>query len=237
MSLPLKKMFHYSGKELEAMSLAINFHKWIMEEFYPYLGSSIAEVGAGIGNFSRLILETPIKSLTAFEPSKNLYPLLQEAISQDKRVRAINGFFSNVHTEEGFDSILYINVLEHIKDDASELVNAHKALKLNGHLLIFVPALPCLYSDLDKQIGHFRRYVKKDLVDLTKKVGFTIVKARYFDIAGIIPWYVTIVLLKFSISRGSVSLYDKIVVPPMRLLERLIPPPIGRNVLLITKKA
>jgi len=237
MTLSPNKMLQYFGKDLEAMSFAINYHKWIMDEFYPYLGSSVAEVGAGIGNFSKLILKAQIKSLYAFEPSKNMYPLLQKALSQDKRAKTINGFFRNIDTEEGFDSVIYVNVLEHIKDDASELANAHKALNLNGHLLIFVPALPFLYSDLDKQLGHFRRYLKKDLVDLTKKVGFTIVKARFCDIVGIIPWYVNFVLLNNSISGGSVSLYDKIVVPPMRLLETLIPPPIGKNVLLITKKA
>jgi SAM-dependent methyltransferase len=236
MTLSPNKMSQYFGKDLEAMSFAINYHKWIMDEFYPYLGSFVAEVGAGTGNFSRLILETHIKSLNAYEPSKNMYPLLKEALSQDKRAEAIKGFFSSADTEEGFDSILYVNVLEHIKDDASELANAHKALNLNGHLLIFVPALPWLYSDLDKQLGHFRRYVKKDLADLTKKVGFTIVKARYFDIAGIIPWYVNFVLLNNSIRGGSVSLYDRLVVPLMRLSERLIPPPIGKNVLLIAKK-
>ncbi len=227
----------YFGKDLEAMSFALNYHKWILSEFYPYLGSSVAEVGAGTGSFSELLLETSIKSLKAFEPSENMYPLLKETLSAYERAEAVNGFFGSNTMEDKFDAVLYVNVLEHIDDDASEIVNAYNALNNSGHLLIFVPALPWLYSNLDKQVGHFRRYVKKDLVHLAKNANFKIIKAKYFDIAGIIPWYINFVLLKNEISGGSVSLYDRLVVPPMRILEQFVPPPVGKNILLVARKA
>ena len=234
--MPPSKMPHYLGKDLEAMAFARNYHKWILAEFLPYLGSSVAEVGAGVGSFSTLVLGTNIRSLKAFEPSRNMYPLLQEAFRQDRRAEAINDFFGRANTGERFDSVLYVNVLEHIEDDASELANAREALNLNGHLLIFVPALPWLYSDLDRQVGHFRRYLKKGLLELAQRSGFSIVKARYFDVAGIIPWYINFVLLKNLISGGSVSLYDRLVVPTMRVVEGVVPPPIGKNLLLVAKK-
>lgn len=226
----------YFGKDLEAMSFATNYHNWILNEILPYLGESVAEIGAGTGSFSKLLLNTPIKSLRAFEPSKNMYPLLRDALTQNQKAEAINDFFGDESSGETYDSILYINVLEHIEDDAEELVNAYKSLHSNGHLLVFVPALPWLYSNLDKQVGHYRRYMKQNLLDLVKQAGFTLVRARYFDIAGIAPWYINFVLLKNSISSGSVSIYDKFVVPPMRFIEGLIPPPIGKNLLLIAKK-
>lgn len=236
MTNQISKTPEYFGKDLEAMSFAINYHKWILSEFFPYLGNSVAEVGAGTGSFSELLLETRIKSLKAFEPSKNMYPLLEKKLGQYERAEAVNGFFGSTEVEEQFDTVMYINVLEHIEDDYSELVNAYNALNPNGHLLVFVPALPWLYSNLDKQVGHFRRYIKKDLVLLAQKAKFTIVKAKYFDIAGIIPWYINFVLLKNSISSGSVSLYDKLVIPPMRFLEGFIPPLIGKNIILVAKK-
>lgn len=227
----------YFGKDLEAMSFARNYHKWILSEFSPYLGNSVAEVGAGAGSVSTLLLETNISSLVAFEPSRNMYPLLKKSLAGDKRATVINDFFSRETAGNLFDSILYVNVLEHIEDDASELANARDALNAGGHLLIFVPALPWLYGEIDRQVGHIRRYMKKDLVALTHQAGFTVVKARYFDIAGIIPWYINFVLLKNTIGSGSVSLYDRIVVPPMRLLEGLVPAPLGKNVLLVARKA
>ena len=226
----------YPGKELEAMSIAVNYHRWILDEFAPYLGENVAEVGAGNGSVSKLILERPVKRLTAFEPSQNMFPLLREALAGEGRAAVVNDFFGPRHAQAGFDSIAYINVLEHIEDDRAELAGALKALKAGGHLLVFVPALPWLYSDFDRQIGHFRRYRKKGLSALAGDAGFTIVSARYFDVAGIIPWYVNFVLLRNSIGSGSVSLYDRLVVPVMRNVERMVTPPIGKNVLLVARK-
>ena len=236
-TMSLSNAPQYFGKDLEAMSFAKNYYKWILAEFFPYLGSSVAEVGAGVGNFSTLVLETNINSLVAFEPSRNMYPLLQKVLSKDKRAEIINDYFCPRKYRKFFDSILYVNVLEHIEDDAAELANARDALNPMGHLLIFVPAIPGLYSDIDRQIGHFRRYMKKDLVELTRRSGFSVVKAQYFDVAGIIPWYINFVLLKNPISGSSVSLYDRIVIPVMRVMEGLVPPPIGKNVLLVARKA
>ena len=232
-----KHMNQYFGKDLEAMSFASNYHRWLLAEFLPYIRGSVAEVGAGVGHFSSLILETNIKSLMAFEPSNNMYPLLKEALRADKRAKAINGFFGKEEGGECFDSVLYVNVLEHIEDDASELATVRDALSPEGHLLIFVPALPWLYSEFDRKIGHFRRYTKKGLVDLVHGAGLSIIKERYFDVAGIIPWYINFTLMKNTMSGGSVALYDRLVVPAMRVIEGLVPPPIGKNVLLIARKA
>jgi SAM-dependent methyltransferase len=227
----------YPGKELEVMSFAVNYHKWIIDEFEPYLGPATAEVGAGLGSVSKLLLGKKIERLFAFEPSRNLYPLLSEALVEEKRVSVINDFFGPQHAGSGFDSVVYINVLEHIEDDHAELRRALEALKPKGYLLLFVPALAWLYSELDNKIGHFRRYTKNGLSRLTEDAGFKLVTARYFDFAGIIPWYVNFVLLKNSMGSGHVSLYDKLVVPAMRKIESLVMPPVGKNVLLIGQKA
>jgi hypothetical protein len=79
-------------------------------------------------------------------------------------------------------------------------------------------------------------YHKKALVKLVEETGFTVEKVRYFDLAGIIPWYVNFVLLKNTFSAGSVALYDKLIVPPMRVFEKTITPPIGKNILLVARK-
>jgi len=227
----------YFGRDLEAMSFAVNYHRWILREFSPFLGRKVAEVGAGAGNFTALLLEC-VDTLTAFEPSANMFPLLAERTAGHAGVRLVNGYFGAAPPVDGapFDSILYVNVLEHVENDAAEAAAVYRALEPGGHALIFVPALPGLYSELDRKLGHFRRYRRRPLVQLFEQAGFETVRCRYFDLAGIIPWYVAFVLLKGSVSPGNVSLYDRLVVPVMKFLEKLVPPPVGKNLLLIARK-
>lgn len=101
---------------------------------------------------------------------------------------------------------------------------------------MFVPALAWLFSAHDREIGHFRRYTKVGLRNVVVDAGFTIVKARYFDAFGIVPWYVNFVLLRNSLSSKSVDLYDRIAVPVLRAIESAITPPIGKNLLLVARK-
>ncbi len=217
------------------MSFALNYHRWILAEFLPHLGADVAEVGAGVGSFSALLLAEKIERLTSFEPSGNMFPLLQAALAKDPRATAVNDFFGRADAGHRYDSVLYVNVLEHVEDDALELENARRHLKPDGTLLIFVPALAWLYSEFDRRIGHFRRYRKGELVTRVQQAGFDVLHARWFDVAGILPWYLNFVLLKNSMGGASVSAYDRLVVPPMRWLEGLIAPPIGKNVLLVAR--
>lgn len=229
---------HYYGRDLEAMSFARNYHQWIMDEFRSYLGDDAAEIGAGTGNFSEFIVDAGVKRLVALEPSSNMYPLLQRRFEKEENVETANSSFKDYlpTCKAGFDSMLYVNVLEHIENDKQELSYAYEAIKKGGHLLIFVPALPWLYSDLDRKVGHYRRYYRDNLAKRVYDAGFSIIKIKYFDMVGIIPWYIAFVLLKKTITGNSVSLYDRLVVPMMRAIERTVTPPIGKNLLLVGKK-
>lgn len=234
--MTLQNSHQYFGRDLEAMSFAENYHSWVISEFMPYLRGNVAEVGAGTGNFSRLLLKSNISSLTSFEPSSNMFPLLTANLAKDSRAKAVNEYFSQRNTDELFDTILYVNVLEHIEDDLAELVTVKTALVAGGNLLVFVPAMPWLFGELDRQVGHFRRYTQPGLVDLVRTAGFSVVKVRYFDLLGIIPWYINFVLLKNILSSSNVRLYDRLAVPVMRLIEKLVSPPVGKNLLLVAKK-
>jgi hypothetical protein len=131
---------------------------------------------------------------------------------------------------------VYVNVLEHIENDLDELRFVFRTLKVGGVLCIFVPALSWLYGNLDKEVGHFRRYHKHQLKGLVQQAGFEIEKIKYFDMPGIVPWYILFVLLKRSISGNNVSLYDKLAVPLIRKVESIVSPPVGKNLLLVCKK-
>lgn len=228
----------YFGKDLEAMQFARRYHRWIIDEIRPFFGKNVAEVGAGCGNLSQFLLEESIDSLTAFEPSSNMFDLLEKKLRNESRATLINDFFGsrNIDSGDGYDSVVYINVMEHIEDDQGEIGRAFDSLKPGGHLIIYVPALAWLYSDFDRAIGHFRRYHKSELVRLVSDQGFDVVQAKYFDSLGIIPWYLNAVLLGRSINSKSVALYDRLAIPMLSRVERYLPPWIGKNLLVVGRK-
>jgi SAM-dependent methyltransferase len=230
--------FKYESKDLEVMTSARKYHTWILSKFRKFLGKRVAEVGAGSGNFSRLLLGEPIEQLVVVEPSKNVYDLLRVKTSADTRVISLNSFFPGISSDyiNYFDSIIYIDVLEHIKDDEKELLCVKKSLHKGGCVCIFVPALPWLYSDHDRSIGHFRRYRKKQLGNLLKETGFEVVSLHYFDIIGIITWLVMFKFLKKKPNQGNIGFYDKYIIPFSRFVESLIPLPIGKNLVVVGKK-
>lgn len=233
----MKKLV-YEGKDLEAMLSAPNYYRWILEGFKPFLKGNVLEVGAGSGTFSALLLERPITKLTAVEPSKEMYPLLAERFRGNAKVLCRQAFFPDISAEypEHFDSAVYINVLEHIEDDKTELRHIHESLKDTGAVCIFVPALSWLYSENDRILGHYRRYHKKPLKKLLEDAGFEVISIRYFDIAGILPWLLFMKLMKRQVTGDSAALYDSVIVPIMRRIESFVPPPLGKNLIVVAKK-
>lgn len=227
----------YVGRDLEAMGFAHNYHVWIRDRLLPWLSGDVAEVGAGDGAFSCLLLESKPRSLTLFEPS-GMYQRLAARLGAEPAVRMHHSIFGAVAgLERAFDAICYINVLEHIADDAGELALARRALRPGGALLLFVPALPWLMSDFDRSIGHHRRYRRGPLERLVREAGFLIERSGWFDLAGVLPWLVAMRWLGRGLDPGAVALYDRAVVPLMRAIEDRVPPPIGKNLLLVARRA
>jgi ubiquinone/menaquinone biosynthesis C-methylase UbiE len=225
--------FEYTGDDLDVMSIAENYNRWILDCFHPYIAGSVIEVGAGQGTMSRLIAEQ-CKNLIAIEPDENNCRIICDKLKDFKHVKTFNGFLNNLPKDEQVvNNIIYINVLEHIEDEVAELTIAKQLLSANnGYLLIFVPALQALYGAVDRQVGHYRRYSKKYLADLLEnKLDMKIIKIKYFDIAGVIPWYILSCVLKLTGQNPStVKLYDKVVVPVMSRLEKHLPLPAGKNI-------
>ncbi len=233
----------YVGKDLEAMSFAPNYHKWILDEFRPYVGKHFVEVGAGTGSFSELLLRDHPTTFVLVEPSAMFGSLVKNisSIKNKTKTEFYNCIFSQIRPDsfngQRPDSIFYVNVLEHIEDDLQELKLIFETLSTGGRCFIFVPALMSLYGHFDRKIGHFRRYSKHELEEKCKAAGFRIVHSKYFDFAGIAPWFIKYRLLKSGdLDSRSVSLYDRLAVPLIRRIEELVRVPIGKNILLVGEK-
>ena len=231
----------YVGKDLEAMSFAVNYHRWILEEFRPFLGRHLVEVGAGTGSFSEMLLDERPETLALIEPSE-MFEFLRQNIAQFEtaaRVEYYRTIFTNAaeSLRPVPDTILYVNVLEHIEDDRGELAKVYETLAPGGYCLVFVPALQALYGPFDEKIGHFRRYTKSEVADKARDAGFRVEKLKYFDFVGIFPWFVKYKLLKSdSLAPGAVDAYDKYAVPVTKRFERLLPLPVGKNILAVLEK-
>jgi SAM-dependent methyltransferase len=234
----------YAGRDLESMSLARNYHRWILDLFAPHLGRRVVEVGAGTGSFSELLLAREPESLTLVEPSRAMHRLLVEHVSRlptRARVRTYNDTFARVAPRlkggERPDSVIYVNVLEHVEDDEGELRLVADTLAPGGRAFVFVPAFRWLYGSFDRQVGHRRRYTRGELGAKCGRAGLRVVKAVYFDAAGVLPWWLKYRVLRSErMEPGAVKFYDDFCVPFVRRVEALVPPPVGKNVLLVAEK-
>ena len=241
----VEEEFKYEGNDLEAMLVAENYYRWIFDDIKPYVGKSVVEVGSGVGSFSKLILETNPKTLHLIEPSADMHKQLAKNISDktpaNTKVHTHNGYLSESEASiksDKPDTFIYINVFEHIEDDTTEMKKIADLLAPGGHAVIFVPALQALYSNFDKSIGHFRRYNKKSLKQLCANAGLEVVDIRYRDIFGILSWWLNFVLLKRQgLTPSLVKSYDQHFVPVIRGVESKVRVPLGKNLLLIAKKA
>jgi SAM-dependent methyltransferase len=217
------------------------FFDWVLDVFDPYLRGRVLEVGAGLGTITRLLVDRyPDLSIVALEPAANVFADLESYAALTPRVAACRQTLAEYEPDpgNGFDAVVYLNVLEHIADDAQELRLAAEALRPGGALLVFGPALEWLYSELDYRAGHYRRYGLRGLRALATEAGFEVVSARYFDVLGVVPYLVVYRLLRHDdISGSTLWGYDRVVVPLSRLIQRVLRnPPLGKNVIVIAVK-
>lgn len=222
--------------EFGALSLADNYRNALLREFSKPLHGNVLEVGAGIGQITEELLHKHyIHKLVSIEPHPNFCRQLREKFPGHT---IIEGTFENMNHGEDWDAILSINVLEHIKDDENELNIYHRCLAKNiGTLCLFVPARMEIYSQLDRDFGHFRRYTRRELRQKLERTGFQIVRMRYYNIAGYFAWWLNFCLLKKRhFSAASVRFFDRFIFPLVYKFEsRICPPPIGQSLLVVAR--
>lgn len=230
----------YAGHDLEVLSGLTHYHDWIMDYFAPFIRGAVVEYGAGNGSISARLRPLATK-LDLVEPSPALMPLLRERFRGDAAV-AMQASNLEAHIVavpvNTYDCAVLVNVLEHIADDGEAVRALFRILKPGGTLLLFVPALPFLFSRLDSFYGHFRRYRRDALARLVADAGFDVGEARYLDMLGVAPWWLLNTLgSAVTFNSVLVRLYDRLGVPLTRAIERLFKaPPFGKNVVLIARK-
>lgn len=234
---------YYEGHELGALEQAKNYYDWLLDEFDSGLQGKILEVGAGTGTLSEILLTRSCDHLVCLEPAGNLVPILrhrlQHFINKGSSVECIANTFDRYcesAVDGSVDSIVCINVLEHIDDDLNALREMRRLLQTGGSLCLFVPALPFIYGTLDEVFGHYRRYTKPGLRALTQQAGFKVKKLKYFNLPGSLAWLLMGRVLRWkSWDESPVRWYDQLIVPSVRTIESLCAPPFGQSLLLIAE--
>ncbi len=230
-------MSEYSGHEnLEVASEAHNFNNWIYEQIFPALKGDILEVGSGIGTFSeKIIRDFSNSGITLTDVSSSYVEKLHEKFHKNN----VSFFKLDLNRKEDydrigyekFDSIVAINVLEHVENDVVALQQLYGMLKKDGNLVILVPCHKFLYNVIDSSIGHYRRYTKKELISKINKTEFKINRLFSFNILGMVGWYLNGSLGKTpKVNSTAFRIYDRLV-PFLRLSEQLLQKKVGLSLI------
>ena len=222
--------------EFSALNEARNYRAALIAEFKPFLRGNVIEIGAGIGQFSEAIRAfREVDTLVSVEPEASFCHKFRDLHPE---LTLIQGIIDDVPDGRDWDTILCINVLEHIREDRNELAKYHRLLaKAGGCLCLFVPARPEIHAPIDQDFGHFRRYVKPDLGQMLRRAGFEIVSLNYFNCIGYVLWWLNFcVLKKRAFDLASVRLFDRAIFPVIHGLEsRVCRPPIGQSLLAVAR--
>jgi SAM-dependent methyltransferase len=235
---PERETFAYASDELDALAGADNYYAAILDRFSPYFGNSVVEVGAGVGTFAARILDrSPRARLVLVEPAINNFQPLSERFIDDGRVSTRNGYLGDLADELVADSLVAVNVLEHVPDDLDFLRSAFRVVRPGGHLLLFVPALPALFGTLDEAFEHHRRYTRRTLRHVISGSGFNLLDIRYTNLPGVLSWFAAgRIFRRRTITRSQANAYDRWVMPTVRMMERFVSPPVGQSLVAIARR-
>jgi 2-polyprenyl-3-methyl-5-hydroxy-6-metoxy-1,4-benzoquinol methylase len=221
---------------LSTLEEADNYADWLYQLVQPHLGATVLEIGAGHGELTERLRRNA--HVTATDLSKRCVDELAVRFEGCDNVDVLHADVAALGTGGlSFDSVVLINVLEHIDDDINALADLRALLKPGGHICVFVPAFEGLYSEFDQSIGHRRRYRRSQLVSTFDEAGLEIVDAHYVNTVGAVAWWLFTRQLGQVPTQGwSVKLYDRYAVPLIRRLEAGRAPRFGQSLLCIGRR-
>jgi SAM-dependent methyltransferase len=207
---------------LRSMGDARRYNDWLFSRCAPHIGRRVLDVGAGIGTFTALAAERA--HVVALEPDSAFATHLTTHFAGDDNVTIVQGAAGDLGPgtiAEPFDTIMCLNVLEHIADDAEALEHFCRLLAPGGVLLLLVPAHPLLFGSLDVAMGHERRYRKDGLGELLERAGFEIETLRTVNPLGAAGWFISArILRRKQIPEAPLRIYDDLV-PLVRAVDRI----------------
>jgi SAM-dependent methyltransferase len=221
------------------MSRARNYFDWQRRLVVRELGRRVVEVGCGVGNFTRFLLDREL--VIALDSERECVDRVRARFPDQPNLEtfALNGTDPEFRALRRFapDSCVCLNVLEHVEDDGAMLANMAAVLPAGGKAVFIVPAHPALYGPIDRHLAHFRRYTRGLLRERAGETGWAVEKIHYMNLAGFFGWWANARIFgREEQSDAQIALFDNWIVPVMRPLESLVPPPIGQSLFAVLLK-
>lgn len=225
---------------LRRMANLAGYNAWLHKMYEPYLGKRVLEVGSGVGNQTRFLLDRERIIASDIEPHYQMELRARFGGRAGVRVATFSFPLSEVERSdalaERLDTVICLNVLEHIEDDAAAVRDFASVLAPGGHLVLLVPAMPSLYGTLDVHLNHFRRYEPAGLRKLVSDAGFEVETLRYLNRPGVLGWWLNSRVLRRKILPRQQARAFRLLLPLLRLEERSAPS-FGMSLLVLAQKA
>ena len=231
--------FSYIGSELSIFSRATNWKAYYRRLIRDYIGAEALEVGAGLGATTMTLCQGARSRWICLEPDPELAGKTKDLIKNGQLpsyCEVAVGTIRDLDPAETFDSVLYIDVLEHIRDDQEEIKLAASRLKPGGFLIVLSPAHPALFTPFDAKLGHYRRYDKESLKAIIPK-QLKCEQLFYIDSVGAIASLGNRYLLKRDMPNArQIAFWDKMMIPLSRIIDPWFRFAIGKTILGVWQK-
>ncbi len=220
---------------LAVLSTVYNYNHWIFATVRDFLGPKVVEVGSGVGNITQFLLNAD--EVACLEPFEPYHQFLAKRFEKHLNVAVHKTLIEECPNSQvpaaAFDSVICLNVLEHIQDDIKALRSMKQLLRPGGRVIVLVPALPCLYGAMDKAMGHVRRYTLASLRRAFTDAGLQPQHGRYMNVAGVFGWWWHGRLRgKANIPESATLTFDRLV-PFLSAVERLLPVVFGQSAVMV----
>jgi SAM-dependent methyltransferase len=233
-----KPSAEYTVRDQERMRFATNYFDWQARMVLPFVGRRVIEIGCGLGNFTRymldreLVIGIDIESACADQWARG-FPKHNNLMGTAMDVT--DPAFLDLGSQRP-DTVVCLNVLEHVEDDVTALKHMYQVLPRGGRALLIVPAYESLYGPIDHNLGHYRRYSKGPFAELAQSIGFRS-RMKYMNMVGALGWWVNAkVLKKTEQSEDQIKVFDSLIVPVLSRVEGAIPPPFGQSIFAVLEK-
>ena len=235
----VERSLTYTIEDQQRMSGAKNYFTWQSRLVVPHLGRRIVEVGCGVGNFTEFLLGR--EAVLAVDINADCIERVKGCYAGHKNLSAevCDAGADEFRKLASFqaDSCVCLNALEHMRDDSKALVHMASVLVPGGVIVLLVPAFAGLYGPIDKNLGHYRRYSRRSLLELGAATGLRVTTSYYVNSVGFFGWWANArIFRRGAQSEAQIKLFDNLVVPLLSTLESWARPPFGQSLFAVLQK-